>query len=160
MGSLRGGPEEDLLLRAKRSLDKALTFEHLYTEPRAAAHLALAQIAFLLGDREAAKQEGDRALAEAQAGDLLLIQVRAERLLGGLMDAQAHPEQVAQLFEQALQQCRLRHMRLEEGRTLQSYAEALLARCDPAGAGCVSEYQQAVTYLARPQHIQRLPRRA
>ena len=142
-----------LLLRATRSLDKALSFEHLYTEPRAAAHLALAQIAFLHGDREAARQEGERTLAEAQAGDLLLIQVRAQRLLGGLMDAQAHPEQAAQLFEQALQQCRLRHMRLEEGRTLQSYAEALLTRCDPAGADCVSEYQQALKYLDEARSI-------
>lgn len=142
-----------LLLRAKRPLEKALSSEHLYTEPRAAAHLALAEIAFLLGDCEAARQEGERAVEDARTGDLLLIGVRAQRLVGTLLDAQAHPEQVAQLFEQLLQQCRLHHMRLEEGRTLLQYAEALLACCDPAGADGIREYQQALKYLAEASSI-------
>ncbi len=148
-----GSGSTNYLRRARAEACRALTFEHLYAEPRTAGRLVLAQVALLSGDLESAWREANQAFAEAQASDLVLLQGRAQRLLGTILAGQGKLEQADQCFEQALQVCHVHHMELERARTLHLYAEALLARCVGADSSAMTYYQHALNYLQEARGI-------
>jgi tetratricopeptide (TPR) repeat protein len=151
--AVEGAPRARFLRRARAEVARALGFAHLYTEPRAAGHLVLAQLALLEGSHATALQEATLAFEEARASDLALLQGRAERVLGAILAAQESFSQADQHFEQALQMCRSHHMELERARTLHLYAEALLLRCVGASGSAMADYQRGLNYLQEARRV-------
>jgi len=148
-----GARRSHILRRARTVVTRALLFEHLYAEPRTAGRLVLAQIALLSGDLLAACLAARQAFAEARECDLVLLQGRAQRVLGAVLAAQGDLEQADQHFEEALQLCRSHHMELERARTLYLSAEALLERCAGATGSAMGDYQRALNALQEAREI-------
>jgi predicted ATPase len=74
--------KEKSLARAGRSLQHALTLEGLEVETRVKGQLALAEVSLLIGEREVARKEAERALEEAHKYDLVGVSKDCQRLLG------------------------------------------------------------------------------
>ena len=148
-----GAERARFLRRARAEVARALGFAHLYTEPRAAGRLVLAQVALLEGSLSTAWQEATLAFEEARASDLALLQGRASRVRGAILAAQEDFEQADQHFEQALHMCRSHHMELERARTLHLYGEALLLRCVGASGSAMAHYQRGLNYLQEARGV-------
>ncbi|GAC1350267.1 MAG: hypothetical protein NVSMB27_31150 [Ktedonobacteraceae bacterium] len=110
------------LLRARVSLQRALTFDRLEAETRNRGQLLSAQVSLLLGDTEAAQVQAIHALKKARQHELTWLVARAQHLLGTIFAAQGKQEQASEYFEQALHAFRKYGMRLELARTLKSYS--------------------------------------
>jgi tetratricopeptide (TPR) repeat protein len=107
------------LLRAKRALQQALALSEIEVETRTEAHIILAQVLLLLGEKSVAEQLATQALEEALRFELTWLIALAYRVLGTMHSGQ--PE----YFEHALRLFKEARMRLEYARTLRSYAEIL-----------------------------------
>lgn len=117
-----------LLLRAKSTLQRAITLEGLEAEPMIGAKLLLATVHFLLDDLETAWQITVQTMAEAQQHETTRVIGRAHRLLGRILAAQGQHEQADTHYEQALEMFQERTLRLDYARTLLGYGVALMQR--------------------------------
>ncbi|HLZ81111.1 MAG TPA: tetratricopeptide repeat protein, partial [Ktedonobacteraceae bacterium] len=134
---------ERFLARAKKSLQRALTFDRLEAGARNLGQLTLAQVNFLQGDTESARIQALHALKKARQYELTWLVARSLHLLGDILAAQGQKQDAYQHFEQALQIFRACAMRLEMARTLQSYALVLLREDEDNE----TSYQRAMSNL-------------
>ncbi|HVB76183.1 MAG TPA: DUF6788 family protein [Ktedonobacteraceae bacterium] len=114
------------LKRANTSLRHALSLEGLEAETRTEGQLLLAQVTFLLGDIDASLLQTRQMMEEAQRYEQTWLFACAQRLMGSIMAAQGQHEQAIREFTQSLEILQKCGMRLEWGRTMRSYGEAML----------------------------------
>ena len=81
--------KEKSLARAGKSLQHALALEGLEVETRVKGQLALAEVSLLMGEREIARKEAERALEEAHKYDLVGVFNDCQRLLGEMSGFQS-----------------------------------------------------------------------
>ncbi len=117
-----------LLLRAKSTVQRALSVEGLETELVIEGRLILASAHFLLGNLERAKQEAIQTLEEAQQYELSRMLARSCRLLGRILAAQGYYTEADAYFERALQVFRECELQLDYARALHGYGVTLLER--------------------------------
>ena len=117
-----------LLLRAKSTIQRALSVEGLETELVIEGQLILANTRFLLGDLARAKQEAVQTMEEAKEYELTRMLARSYRLLGRVLAAQGNYTEADACFEQALQVFRDCELHLDYARTLYGYGVTLLER--------------------------------
>jgi tetratricopeptide (TPR) repeat protein len=131
------------LEKARRILLSTVTMKGLEAETRTEGRVALGQALLLLRDVEQAQNVVMQALEEAQQCELMWLIARAQRVLGSIYAAQQKREQAVCCFEQALDVFRETGMRLEYGRTLLQYGEALVRweGCDE------EEYRRGLGYV-------------
>jgi predicted ATPase/DNA-binding SARP family transcriptional activator len=132
-----------LLLRAKATLQRAITIEGLETESVIEGQLTLASVYFLLDETETAYRQAIQTLEGARTHELTRMLARSQRLLGRILAVQGEYEQSDTYFELALQTFYECEMRLEYARALHGYGIALLDRGLP-GEGL---YNKGLTYL-------------
>ncbi|HLZ80230.1 MAG TPA: AAA family ATPase, partial [Ktedonobacteraceae bacterium] len=138
-----------LLLRAKSTIQRALTVEGLETELVVEGLLILASAQFLLGDLESAKRESMRTLAEADQYELSRMIGRSYRLLGRILAEEGDSTQAYAYFEQALQVFRDRELRLDYARSLHAYGVTLIERHKPIEA----QFNKGLAYLHEARDI-------
>jgi DNA-binding SARP family transcriptional activator len=138
-----------ILLRAKSTIQRALTVEGLETELVVEGLLILASAHFLLGDLESAKRESMRTLAEADQYELSRMLGRSYRLLGRILAAEGDSTQANAYFEQALQVFRDRELRLDYARTFHGYGVTLIERHKPGEA----HFKKGLAYLHEARDI-------
>jgi tetratricopeptide (TPR) repeat protein len=138
-----------LLLRARSTIQRAIVFDGLETELVVEGKVILANIYFLLGDLQAARQEAMRTMEEARRHELTRMLARSYRLLGRILAAQGEHEQAGACFEEALQIFRDHAMRLDYARALHGYGDTLLERSTPAPG----VYQTGLAYLNEARTI-------
>lgn len=131
-----------LLLRARTTLQRALTFDGLEADTVLNGQLFLAKIALLLGELENAHDLATKALEEALSSELVWLQARAEYLLGQTLMITGQKDTAETLFRQALTTFASTGMRLEHARASQAYAESLLQTSRDAATR-----EQALRYL-------------
>jgi len=132
-----------LLMRAKKTLGRALALEGLEADTRTEGQLVLAQVYLLLGELEVARQQAIQAIEEAQRYELIWLLARSQRLLGDILVALGQQEQAVEYFEQAIETFHKCGMRLEWARALQSYGVSLLEQHSTGDAS----YEQGLKYL-------------
>ncbi len=118
------------LKRAKIVLRRGLVLEEIEAETKTEGKLLLAQVAFMFGELEVARQQALETLQEAKQYELVWLVARTQRVLGSIMAASHEYEQSRSYFEQALRTFQRRGMYLEEARTLRERSAALLQRED------------------------------
>lgn len=144
-GTQNGHPKKlfkHLLLRARTTLQHALTFDGLEADTVLNGQLLLAKIALLLGELENAHDLATKALEEACSSELVWLQARAEYLLGQTLMITGQKDTAETLFHQALATFADTGMRLEHARASQAYAETLLQTSKDAATR-----EQALRYL-------------
>ena len=137
-----------LLSRARRTLERALTFE-VDAEARTEGQVTLGQIAVLCGEAERAQKLALATMEEARKYELNALIAHTHRLLGSALAALDQQEKADQHFKQALALFREYAMRVAYARALQDYGEALVQRDDAGG----KHYQQGVSYLKEAQQL-------
>ena len=75
------GGRTHYLIRARKTLQHALALEGLEAETRAEGQLAMAQVSWLLRNRDDALQQAEVVLAKAQAHELLWLVERTQQLM-------------------------------------------------------------------------------
>ncbi|MGI9059574.1 MAG: DUF6788 family protein [Ktedonobacteraceae bacterium] len=143
-------PSIRLLLRARKTLERALANEGLDAEARIKGQLAIALILLLFGETEKAQQLAVSTMEEAQQSELLWGYLCTQRLLGDILAAQSQQKQAEYHFVQAMQAFQTAGMRLEYARTLYSYGTALL---QAKGTEKARNHQQGLSYLHEAQQI-------
>ena len=138
-----------VLRRASNTLQRALHCEGVLAETRTEGRLALAQVNWLLGDLDLAYQQATQVLEDAHQSELVWLEARAQRILGGILVQQQQLVKAVQCFEQALQMFRKCGMCLEETRTLQTYGEMLLKGYKHKE----KEYQRGMGYLREARRM-------
>ena len=118
----------DILARARKALERALTLERLDAEVYIEARLNLAIIFLLLGEAERAQQMAMQSIKDAQEHELTRVLARSQRLLGRVFAAQGHAVEADAYFEQAIDIFSRHEMRLDYARALHSYGITLLQR--------------------------------
>jgi tetratricopeptide (TPR) repeat protein len=148
-GTKRNDTRLRYLMRARASLQHALTLRGLEAETRTEGQLVLAQVSLLLGELETAWQQATATLEEAMHYELLWLAARSHRLLGDILATKGQQEQAIAYFTRAIQVFYDSGMRLEHARTLQSYGQALI-RFHKVGE---ATYRQGLSYLQEAQQI-------
>ncbi len=138
-----------LLVRAKKTLRRALALEGIEAETRADGQLILAQVMLQLGELKTAHEQVERTLEEGLKSESTWIVVRAQKIMGCILAAQGQWQQAEDFFEQALRMSRKYTMRLEQGRTLYHYGNMLVRQGDSSQ----KTYQQGISYLQEAQQI-------
>jgi DNA-binding SARP family transcriptional activator len=138
-----------LLLRAKSTLERAVSVEGLEVESFVEAHLTLASAYYFLGDIQLAHQEALRSLHDAQRYELSRLHGRSLRLLGRIQGAQDQHQQADRYFEEALEIFRKYDMRLDYARALHGYGVALRQRSSPN----TDTYQKGLALLHEARGI-------
>jgi tetratricopeptide (TPR) repeat protein len=138
-----------LLLRAKSTIQRALTVDGLETELLVEGLLILASAHFLLGDLESAKRESMRTMTEAKQYELSRMLGRSYRLLGRILAAEGDSSQANVYFEQALQVFRDRELRLDYARALHGFGVTLIERHKPGEA----QFNKGLSYLQEARDI-------
>ena len=138
-----------LLLHARSTIQRAIVLDGLETELVVEGKVLLANIYFLLGDLQAARQEAMRTMEEARRHELTRMLARSYRLLGRILAAQGEHEQAGACFEEALKIFRDHAMRLDYARALHGYGDTLLERSTP-GSGV---YQTGLAHLNEARTI-------
>jgi tetratricopeptide (TPR) repeat protein len=132
-----------VLRKARISLQRALSLEGLEAETRTEGQLALARVAFLMGEVDGARQQALQLMEQAQQYEQTWLLACAQRLMGSILAALGQHEQAHTCFEQAPLTLAQSGMRLECARAFQSYGVALLEQCSPGDSG----YVQGLKYL-------------
>jgi tetratricopeptide (TPR) repeat protein len=132
-----------LLHKAKISLQRALALEGLEAETRTEGQLALARVAFLMGEIDEARQQALQVIVQAQQYEQAWLLACTQRLMGSILVTRNQQEQAREYFEQALEMFHQSGMNLEWARTLQSYGMALLEQDSQAESG----YVRGLKYL-------------
>ncbi len=147
-----------LLLRAKSTLQRAVSLDGLEAEHIIDGKELMATLSFLLGELETAQQIALQTLKEAQENETTRIVGRSYRLLGRIQAAQGNYELADQYFEQAIQIFRECELRLDYARTLHNYGLALLQRNTDKPANVIpitrdKTYQKGFDYLNEARAI-------
>ncbi len=144
-----------LLLRAKSTLQRAISQEEVETETIIDCKLLLATVSFLQDDLATARRMALQTLQEAQEQETLRVIGRAQRLLGRILAAQGHYEEGDSCFEQALQIFREQELRLDYARTLHSYGITFVQRSlsHPKKVQTSAIYQRGINYLQEARNI-------
>jgi predicted ATPase len=132
-----------LLRRSRVPLLRALALEGLEAETRTEGQLAMARVAFLLGEIDEARRQALLVMNQAQRYEQTWLLACVRRVLGSILSASGQQEPASEYFEQALEVFHQSGMRLEWARTLQSYGTALLEQHSPVESG----YAQGLKYL-------------
>ncbi len=138
-----------LLLRARSTLERAVSIEGLEVESFVEAHLTLASAYFLLGDFQLAHQEALRSLHDAQHFELSRLHGRALRLLGRILAAQNQYREADRYFEESLEVFRKYDMRLDYARALHGYGVILRQQSKPS----MDTYQKGLALLYEARGI-------
>ena len=139
----------DILARARKALERALTFERLDAEVYIEARLNLAVIFFLLGEVERARQMALQSMRDGQEHELARALARSQRLLGRILAAQGDTLGADAYFEQAIDVFSRHEMHLDYARALHGYGATLLQRAsaeEPA-------FQRGLAYLQEARVI-------
>ena len=139
-----------LLLRARSTIQRAIVLDGLETELVVEGKVILANIYFLLGDLQAARQEAMRTMEEARRHELTRMLARSYRLLGRILAAQGEHEQAGACFEEALKIFRDHAMRLDYARALHGYGDTLLERSSTSTPGV---YRTGLAHLNEARTI-------
>ncbi len=131
-----------LLLRAGAALQRALALEGLEVEVMAEGKRMMAQLSFLFGDLEKARQKALQTLEEAGRHQLKRVLARSHRLLGRILMAQGQRNEATTHYEQAMEIFREHEFRLEYARTLYSYGVTLLERNRQKALALLSEARE------------------
>jgi len=137
------------LSRARAALDRALALEGLDAEVMTEGQLVLANIHFLLGDLDTARQKAMQTLEEARGHEVTRVQARLQRLLGRILAAQGQHEQADYYFERAIEVFSKYEMRLDHARALHGYGVSLLQRSTPVA----ESYQRGLYYLHQSRNL-------
>jgi tetratricopeptide (TPR) repeat protein len=152
------------LKRARRALQHALVLESIEVETKIEGQLALAHVSLLLGEVESAFQQAQQTLEEASRSALTWLVARAQHVLACILVTQGQQEQAKRHFEQVLRMFRKYGMRLEYGRTLQEYGNAMLQwnsnaeECSVQAVACLQEAHQIFTECKAMFDIQNIER--
>jgi predicted ATPase/DNA-binding SARP family transcriptional activator len=155
------------LLRAKSTLERAISIEEVEAEAIIDAKHLLSLLYFLLDDLDAAEQLALQTVQEAQENEMTRVMGRAYRLLGRIMMKRERRKGVDYYFEQAIQIFREHELRLDYARALHGYGIALVqhamseARQHTSSNGLPSTttqvkdrtYQQGLNYLYEARAI-------
>ena len=146
---MQEAPCKRLLLRARATLQRALSLDELDIEAFSDGKQLLATAYYLLDDVKLARQTALQTLKAAQENETGRIVGRANRLLGRILMSQGQYEQADLYFEQAITIFRDGGLRLDYARTLHSYGAILLQRGSSANTltHCTQEEQE--TFLQR-----------
>ncbi len=117
-----------LLLRAKSTLQRAISQEGVEMETIIDCKLLLATVYFLRDDLITAEQIALQTLQDAQQKETIRVIGRAQRLLGRILAGQSIYDEADVYFEQALQIFREQELHLDYARTLHSYGVTLVQR--------------------------------
>jgi DNA-binding SARP family transcriptional activator len=137
-----------LLLRARRALERALTYDGLEAETRCEGRLVLAEVALCCGELETAAQLAARTLEEAREAELTWLVAGAQRLLGRVLFVQGRYPEAVEHLRRALAIFERTGMRLERARTLWVYSAAVLALPSKPNSR-----QQALRYLQEARQL-------
>ena len=138
-----------LLRRAKATVQRALVVEGLESELVVEGQLIRASINFMLGELDTAREDAMQTMEQAREHELSRMLGRSQRLLGRILATQGAYEQANAAFEQALaifQECELR---LDYARALHGYGDTLLAHSTPGEY----TYQRGLAYLHEARAI-------
>lgn len=141
----------DILARARKALERALTLEKLDAEMTIEGRLNLATVYFLTGEVERAQQITLQSVSEAREHELARVLARSQRLLGRILAAQGRTAEADAYFEQALDIFSRHEMRLDYARALHGYGVTLLQRSssgEPAFQRGLAYLQEARTIFA------------
>jgi tetratricopeptide (TPR) repeat protein len=157
-----------LFWRARKTLQRAISLAGMEVENIIDGKHHLATVHFLLGDLATAREMTQQVLKESQEHETTRVTGRAYRLLGRILAAQGELTLAIHFFQQALQICRERDLRLEYARALHSYGAALLYRAHPLLSPLSppptdpspdrpllpeQQYQEGLAYLQQAQAI-------
>jgi tetratricopeptide (TPR) repeat protein len=135
----------DILERARKALERALTLEKLDAEVNIEGRLNLATVFFLRGEAEHARQLALQSMKAAQEHNQTRVLARSQRLLGRILAAQGKADEADTYFEQAIDVFARHEMRLDHARSLHGYGVTLLQRSAPGepafqrGLSCLQE---------------------
>ncbi len=138
-----------LLLRARKTLERALQMEGLDVETKLKGELALVQVLILIGELESALQLARQTSNEAVRYELSWGRVYTQRLLGSILEIQGQQDQADEYFALAIQAFSKYAMRLEYARTLHTYGLALLNR----QPNTKQNHIQSIRYLQEAHQI-------
>ncbi|HEY6542085.1 MAG TPA: tetratricopeptide repeat protein, partial [Ktedonobacteraceae bacterium] len=147
--ALRKNGGVDILARARKALERALTLEKLDAEVNIEGRLNLATVSFLLGEVEHARQLALQSMKDAQEHELTRVLARSQRLLGRLLAAQGQIEEADEYFETAINVFSRHDMRLDYARSLHGYGVTLLQR----SAAGEALFQRGLAYLQEARAI-------
>ena len=139
----------DILARARRALERALTLEKLDVEVNIEGRLNLATVSFLCGEVERARQLALQSMKDAQEHELTRALARSQRLLGRILAAQGKTAEAGAYFEQSIDVFSRHAMRLDHARSLHGYGVTLLQR-STAGEPA---FQRGLAYLQEARAI-------
>lgn len=139
----------DILARARKALERALTLEKLDAEVNIEGHLNLATVSFLCGEVEHARQLALQSMKAAQEHELARVLARSQRLLGRILAAQGKTVEADAYFEQAIEVFSRHEMRLDYARSLHGYGVTLLQR----SAAGEPLFQRGLAYLQEARAI-------
>ncbi len=142
-------PCRHLLLRARSTLQRALSLEELDIEAFTDGKHLLANTYYLLDDVRLARQTALQTLKAAQENETGRILGRANRLLGRILTRQGQYEQADLYFDQAITLFREGGLRLDYARTLHSYGAILLQRGSDTTAAMPCSQQEREVLLQR-----------
>ena len=117
-----------LLLRAKSTLQHAISQEGVEIETIIDCKLLLATVSFLSNDLLKAKKIALQTLQEAQKQETMRVIGRAQRLLGRILAELGNYAEADMYFEQAIQIFREQELRLDYARALHGYGLTLVQR--------------------------------
>ena len=159
-GMHEAAPCKRLLLRARSTLQRALSLAELDIEAFTDGKHLLATAYYLLDDSKLARQAALQTLKAAQENETGRIVGRANRLLGRILTSQGHYEQADLYFEQALTIFREGSLQLDYARTLYSYGTILFQRGNTVNAAIhwtpeerEVRLQQGIDYLHEARRI-------
>ncbi len=142
-------PCKRLLLRARSTLQRAISLDELDIEAFTDGKHLLATAYYLLDDVKLARQTALQTLKEAQENEAGPIIGRANRLLGRILMNQGQYEQADLYFEQAITLFREGGLRLDYARTLHSYGAILLQRGSMINVATHCTQEERETFLQR-----------
>ncbi|MBA2678302.1 MAG: AAA family ATPase [Ktedonobacteraceae bacterium] len=146
-----------LLKKAKRTVERALSFDGIDAEIHLEGCLTLLEVSWLLDRNELVYEQVALLRTKSEERGLIWLLPRIERLLGTILAATNHQEQAALHFEQSLYYARRYDLQKEYGRTLHSYGKALLKRSARVNYTRGVEYlQEARQVFARCQAVRDL----
>lgn len=138
-----------LILSACAALERAIALEGLDAEVMIEGYLSLADVYFLSGKLDIARQRALQTLEQARVLELTRLLGRSQRLLGRILAAQGELKQAVEYFEQAIEVFNKYEMRLDYARALHGFGVILLGRSMP-GDGI---YQRGLAYLLQARDI-------
>ncbi|HLZ60394.1 MAG TPA: hypothetical protein VKR06_25910, partial [Ktedonosporobacter sp.] len=151
-------PENRLshLKRARKSLQHALGLTALEKETRIEAQIILSEVLFYLAEVESAHALAEQSLIESDSFHLIWLRPRAHRVLSVILASLGQQDKADWQFQQATLTATQTSMRLEYGRSLHQYGEALLSRNKSHGLGYLQQARQIFVECEATLDVERL----